>query len=1303
MIQAMEGIALALALVRPLIEKLGNELWKKLGLLWDLDRELKKMKSSLVAITKVLDDAERKSIADELVRHWLWKLKDVAYDMDDLLDDFRIEAHRRSRNKNVKGKVRDFLSSDNHVAFSYKMVNRIKEMTKRLGEILEEKGRFQLTEGSVVEEVDERESFSAFDECEVYGRDEDRERIVDFLLHKDTDNKLSVLPIVGLGGLGKTTLAQLIINDQRIRDHFQPPACIPPIWVYVSMKFKVKEILRKIIECVSRKECYLSYIEPMQQEISTMFSRKKFLLILDDVWNEDFTKWEMLQNVLRCGGLGSKTIVTTRSEQVARIMSTLEPHRLQGLQSEDCWKLFRQRAFRSGSNRNDPRLENIGREIVDKCGGSPLAAKALGCLMGSRRGEVEWSAIRDSEIWEMPDDGANILPSLRLSYLHLPSNLKQCFVYCSLLPKGYRFHRMKLIQLWIIEGFIPSSKGGMHEEDIADQYFNNLQLRSFFQEGLKDNFGSVVEWTMHDLVHDLACYVAGPDFCIGRTIRENSDANSWRYSSLSSDNAYESRKLRSLLSFCSPHRIDKMINLEGILGLTYLRVLDLSSRSIQELPSEIGNLKHLRSLNLSSTDLKTLPKSITTLYNLEILDLFECHHLIELPHAMRGMSNLKMLDIQGCPLLDCMPHGMEKLTKLERLPLFIVGVKPGCSIAALQHLNLLKGELHLISLHNIRDPEEARKANLGEKTDLRSLILKWSIDTVCIRSPMYESPSVFETFESISMLREKDVLESMQPPPNLEKLVINYYNGAEFPSWMTSMNFPLVCSKLVEVELSNSLQCECLPLLGQLPCLKFLTLSSMLAVKTIGGEFYGDGGIFPKLEVLKLNNMPHLKVWFTVAEVAIVGKEMVMFPCLRELQISHCPSITVQPSLPLSIVKLDIDNSNEKQLLSERSLQGLSQVKTLNICNAGDSSSLSASTSYIPSPNNRSHLLDYDTDPGMLWESCRQELLSQQKSIINREMVLPIGSPRGSPGVEQVHESICQTSSSESSVKEGMKHLTTLQQLHISNCSDLEALPGKSLESSSQELISQHKSTMTKETVLSAWSPQESPRVEQPTEGGYQTSSPESGVWEGMQHLTTLQQLHISYCSELESLPTGFMQHHLPSLRTLTLSYMRKLMTLGGGRRAEEGPSKLQPPLCFTALQHLQISHCDALRELPEWLGGLVSLQSLALDHCTNLTTLPEGLECLTALQKVFIWRCPFLNYNGVFDHVPDVTIITWEETHPVLPYGSYYQDIIADTEELDSYSSQVIVTETKMDRSAGSCTNFLSRFCLGCTKGCSR
>ncbi|XP_072964698.1 putative disease resistance protein RGA1 [Typha angustifolia] len=226
------------------------------------------------------------------------------------------------------------------------MVHRIKEMMKRLGEILEEKGRFQLAEGSVlVEKADERESFLAFDECEVYGRDEDRERIVDFLLHKDTEKKLSVLPIVGLGGLGKTTLAQLIINDQWIRDHFQPPTCIPPIWVYVSMKFKVKEILRKIIEY--------------------------------------FTKWEMLQNVLSCGGLGSKIIVTTRSEQVARIMSTLEPHRLQGLRSEDCWKLFRQRAFRSRSNRNDPRLENIGREIVDKCGGSPLAAKALGCLMGS--------------------------------------------------------------------------------------------------------------------------------------------------------------------------------------------------------------------------------------------------------------------------------------------------------------------------------------------------------------------------------------------------------------------------------------------------------------------------------------------------------------------------------------------------------------------------------------------------------------------------------------------------------------------------------------------------------------------------------------------------------------------------------------------------------------------------------------------------------------------------------------------------------------------------------------------------------
>ncbi|KAJ6819217.1 putative disease resistance protein RGA1 [Iris pallida] len=507
----MAGTAAAASLLQVVFENLASTLLGELRLLSDVREDLESLKSTLLTVQDVLEDAETRSIRDKPLQSWLRKLKDAAFDADDVLDDFRTEAAPRRR-RNAR---RSFFSAPNPFSFRVKAAHKIREIRERLDSIAAERTKFHLRESCSFK--DQRQTSSFVNELEVYGRDEDKERVVNFLIGTDDDRELSILPVVGLGGLGKTTLAQLAYNDERVKDHFELR-----IWVCVSEDFDVRRIAKAILECINWNECdlsdaeglqFVSGVEPMQHLLRKKLGGRRFLLVLDDVWNEKEEKWEGLKELLGGGVQGSKVIVTTRSERVASIMGTTASHHPKGLSEECCWNLFKQRAFGRGRGEETARLVAIGKEIVKKCGGLPLAAKALGSMMGFRRGEGEWAAIRDSKIWELPEDEIGIIPALRLSYDHLPSHLKRCFAYCSLFPKDSEIDREKLIQLWVAEGFVLPSNGTIHAEDIGNEYFNNLLWRSFFQDVRRNDYVNKVTCKMHDLMHDLAESVAG-DECL---------------------------------------------------------------------------------------------------------------------------------------------------------------------------------------------------------------------------------------------------------------------------------------------------------------------------------------------------------------------------------------------------------------------------------------------------------------------------------------------------------------------------------------------------------------------------------------------------------------------------------------------------------------------------------------------------------------------------------------------------------------------------------------------------------------------
>jgi hypothetical protein len=235
---------------------------------------------------------------------------------------------------------------------------------------------------------------------------------------------------------------------------------------------------------------------------------KRYLLVLDDVWNDDSLKWDDLKGLLLNGARGSRILVTTRGKKVADVAKTIEPYFLSGLNEEESWSLFRRKAFEKGQEPENLRIREIGKEIVGKCKGIPLAIKTIGSILCFRKTEEDWLSFKNNEFSKVDQKENDILPTLRLSYDHLPSNLKQCFAYCSLYPKDYMINKEALIQQWMAQGFIKLSDENQCIEDVGHEYFTDLLWRSFFQEVEEDDWGNI-KFKIHDLMHDLAILVAG--------------------------------------------------------------------------------------------------------------------------------------------------------------------------------------------------------------------------------------------------------------------------------------------------------------------------------------------------------------------------------------------------------------------------------------------------------------------------------------------------------------------------------------------------------------------------------------------------------------------------------------------------------------------------------------------------------------------------------------------------------------------------------------------------------------------------
>ncbi|KAH0752500.1 hypothetical protein KY285_005648 [Solanum tuberosum] len=992
------------ATVKVLLDKLLSLTIKEINSSRDFNEDLEMFTQNVSLIQAFLHDVETPQVEkQQSVEQWLRRLERVA---ENVFDRFKYESLKTKvmniRNSPMK-KVSGFFT---HTAFKSKMSRKINSINKELtaiNSVAKDLGLHSLIVPSR-KIFPIRETDSLVVAPDVVGRDLDVAEIKEKILKmREEDVVMCTIPIVGMGGLGKTTLAKRIYNDEHIKQIFEKR-----IWLCLPEMSETKSFLEQILESLTERKTEVQRRDIIVKKLQDELGGKNYLLVLDDLWCVDSTSWHEFVDTLR--GIntakGNCILVTTRMKRVASTVAA-DLHILGKLTEDHCWSIFKQKAFVDG--RVPEELASIGNKIVKMCHGLPLAASVLGGLLHNKE-KHEWQAILDGNplVAGEDDNGENSIKKiLKLSYDYLPSpHLKKCFAYFAMLPKDLMFEKAQLIQLWMAEGFLHPCQETTVMEDIRNNFFLLLLRNSLLQDVVLDEHNNIKYCKMHDLVHDLA----GDIFKSKLFDQKGNDGEKlsqvryfgWDSPSDQIDKINEPGRL------CTLFWRNNYISEDMLLSFKFLRVLNLSRSGIKELSALIGKLIYLRYLDISSTEITTLPHSICKLYNLQTFRVNCCYSLKEFPYEMGNMISLRHIYFYSSSQT---PLNLGQLTCLQTLQYFNVGLEKGHRIEELGCLNNLRGELCINELELVHSREEALTAYLQEKSNIYKLTYLWS----------HQESEGCE-------INAEHVLDGLQPHPNLKTFEVVRYLGTRFPSWFNEQSLP----NLVKLKLSNCRSCKEIPSLGQLKFLRHLELVGFHKLECIGTTFYGievnNMGsssnnaiiqVFPSLKELVLENMRSLTEWKGVESIPTTSGVR-MFPGLEKLRISYCPLLKSTPKL--------------FEILRELSIKVVdSEMPLLNLC-SNLTSLVKLSVSFVE---------ELTCFPD---EMLRNNVSLQHLSVSNCREFREL--PQSLYNLHSLKSLIiqCCTNFSSFPVPSGENYLTSLQNLQLWSCGGLASLPSGMLE-----------------------------------------------------------------------------------------------------------------------------------------------------------------------------------------------------------------------------------------------------------------
>ncbi|XP_010256268.1 PREDICTED: putative disease resistance protein At1g50180 [Nelumbo nucifera] len=862
------------------VTKLGELLIQEAVFLSDVREQVEELQNELERMRCFLKDAEAKQLNDERVHNWVREIREVAHETEDAVDTYIYQkASNKFGREGWTGAPKRFFCIVSDLIDLHRFGKKFGKIKNKITSISESRPIFGIqniedkregSSSSAEMQQQLRRTYSHVVEEDVTGLEQDTKKLVAKLVHEEEEEgRQFVVSIVGMGGLGKTTLAKQIYHHDEVKRHFDCYA-----WIFISQRPRFRDILLKILkDAIYLSDNKKKMMETLNEDelvrmLYRMLQTKLYLVVLDDLWKKE--DWDRLRPAFPKGKTGSKIMITTRNKEVALSADPYSiPHEPRCLTPEKSWELLCKKAFRT-SFCPFPDLEKMGKEMVANCGGLPLAIVVLGGLLATKKSSPsEWKKVHDSiDSIFTKDEEKGVMGILALSYHDLPYELKPCFLYFGVLPEDFQIRRRKLIQLWIAEGFI-SGEGKERMEVVAKRYLEDLVDRCMVQMAKAESKWSWTGWitcNVHDLMRDLCVQKSREQNFIGVYPEDNSNKlrrqaihfEHERYVSSMQQQAQTTSHLRSLLFFENAVADTQTVMTKKQLsticrGFKLLRVLDLQgSKCLKSLPAEIGSLIHLRYLGLSLTGIKQLPSSIGNLLSLQFLYLDTEWDTI-IPNVIWKMENLRHLYVNSCGYLR-----VDTLSNLQSLNCITANSWVRQDLSKLTHLRKLW--IKEISTTQV----EAILKSVIQFFYLRNLSLY-----------LQRQSGEVEMFQSLSALSSCHDLLNLTLSGKIEKLPEPH----EFPE------------KLGKLFLQHSLLEDPFLVLGKLPNLKILVLFNSY----VGKQMVWLGNEFPLLEFLHISFHMEVEEW-RVEEGAM--------PRLRILNIGYCKNLRMVPKGLQSITSL---------------------------------------------------------------------------------------------------------------------------------------------------------------------------------------------------------------------------------------------------------------------------------------------------------------------------------------------------------------------------------------------------------------